>query len=169
MLCSRCTSDEDYAKVSLFLLANKRSLHPSFSTMDAVMMLYSYITDGHFIQVTDTDGRIIAMCAYYLGTPEREHVDQEVAFIDVAIVHPERRGSRLFLTGLKYTFQSILASHPEVREIRFAALAENKYVCNLYSKFSTFSHMRMGSSGEEMVFSARIDEINAFLTKFYHV
>jgi ribosomal protein S18 acetylase RimI-like enzyme len=169
MQSTRCTRDEDYAKVSLFLLANRRSLHPSFSTMDTIMMLYSYITDGHLIQVTDTDGRVIAMCAYYLGTPERDYVDQEVAFIDVAIVHPEHRGSRIFIVGLKYTFQSILAAHPEVREIRFAALSENKYVCKLYAKIAKFSHTREGSSGEETVFRAKVDEINAFLTKFYHV
>lgn len=169
MQCTRCTSDEDFAKVSLFLLANKRSLHPSFSTMDAITMLYSYITDGHLIQVTNADGLVTAMCAYYLGTPEQDYADKEVAFIDVAIAHPEYRGSRLFLTGLKYTFQSILANHAEVREIRFAALSENKYVCKLYAKFATFSYRRDGAIGEEMVFRANIDEINAFLTKFYHV
>jgi len=169
MQCSRCVTDEDYAKVSLFLLKYRHSLHPSFATMDVVTMLYSYITNGHLIQVRDDDGQIVAMCAYYLGTPEREFADRETAFIDVAVVHPEYRGTRLFLTGLTYTFKSILAEHAEVREIRFTALAENKYVCKLYDKIATFTHMRKGTAGEEKVFRANLDEISAFLTKFYQV
>jgi len=169
MQCLRCITDEDYAKVSLFLLKYKHSLHPAFMTMDVVTMLYGYITNGHLIQVRDPEGQVVAMCAYYLGTPERDFADRGTAFIDVAVVHPEYRGSRLFLTGLTYTFKSILEEHDGVREIQFAALAENQYVCRLYAKIAAFTHTREGFAGEERVFRANLDEINAFLTKFYQV
>ncbi len=166
---SRCISDDDYAAASLFLLANRRSLHPSFSTMDVVQLLYSYITDGHLVQVTDENRRIVGLGAYYVGTPEQDFADKEVAFVDVAIAHPEYRGTKVFLTGLTYMVSCIRSDHPDVREMRLAALAENEYNCRLYAKFARFSHMREGLSGEEKVFRTGIDEISAFLTKYYHV
>jgi len=169
MRMARCTSDEQLAAVSSFMLEHKRSLHASYSTMDMVMTLYSYITDGHLIQVTDADGRVIGAAAYFIGTPEREYADQEVAFIDVAIAHPAYRGTRLFLAGLNYTVQSIREHHPQVSEIRLAALSDNVYVCKLYAKFATFYHNRDGSIGQETVFRAKIDEISTFLAKFYQV
>jgi hypothetical protein len=166
---ARCTSDDDYAEASLFLLAHKRSLHPSFSTMDVVQLLYSYITDGHLVQVTDDNRRIVGLGAYYVGTPERDFADKEVAFVDVAIAHPEYRGTRVFLKGLAYMVACIRSDHPDVREMRLAALAENEYNCKLYAKFARFSYRREGSLGEELVFTTGIEEISAFLTSFYHV
>ena len=153
----------------MFLFANKRSLHPSYSTMDVVQLLYSYITDGHLVQVTDENRRIVGLGAYYVGTPEQEFADKDVAFVDVAIAHPEYRGTRVFLKGLAYMVACIRSDHPGVRELRLAALAENEYNCKLYAKFAKLSHIREGSLGEEVVFTTGIEEISAFLTRFYHV
>ncbi len=169
MLCRRCTSDEDLAKVSLFILKNKRSLHPSFTTMDTVSLIYSYITDGHLFQFTDTDNRVIGAWAYYHGTPELDFGDKEVIFVDIGIADKAYRGTRIFIQGLKFLVTQVIEDYPDVQEIRLAALSNNAYICKLYSKIFHLSHRRQGVVGEETVFSTRIDQLGSFLKKFDHV
>ena len=169
MYCKPCISDEDLANVSRFILNNKRSLHPSFTTLDTVALLYSYITNGHLIQVVDDNHGVIGAMAYYIGTPEEDFKDKEVVFADIAIADRSYRGSRLFIRGLKYFLNQILTDHPEVQEFRLAALSENEYICKLYAKFSNITHKREGSIGEETVFSAKIREIRSFIRKFVNV
>lgn len=162
----RCVSDEDLANVSLFFLHYKRDLHPSFTTMDAVTVLYMYMTQGYLIQVTDDNNRVIGASAYYHGTQEQKFKDKDVAFVDMAVIDNAYRGTLLFIKGLRYMVSRIVEDHPEARELRFAALAENDYLCKLYSKFTETSYTREGMVGEEMVFCVKINKIRAILNKF---
>ena len=164
--CQRCESDDDYAKVSLFLLAHKHDLHPAISTLEMVSLIYSYVTQGHLVKVTDADNQVIGAAAYYFGTPDQEFLNQEVALLDVAIFDQARRGTRAFLQGLQYLVREIVDGNPAVKEIQLAAQADNHYLCRLYGKFARASFTREGSHGQEIVFSEKIVEIQLFLNRF---
>jgi len=40
--------------------------------VDTVSLLYSYLTQGHFLQAVNTNGQVIGILAYYYGTPEED-------------------------------------------------------------------------------------------------
>jgi hypothetical protein len=167
--CKACVSDDDFAKVSLFILNHKRDLHPSFSTTDMVTLIYSYVTQGRMIYTADADDRVIGAAAYYIGTPEQEFQDKEVALVDMAISDRAYRGSRLFIKGLRYMVGRILEEQQEVQEFRLAALAENDYLCKLYSKFTSTRYTREGAQGKEIVFCEKIYKLRTMLNKFQKV
>jgi hypothetical protein len=154
--CIRCKHDEDIIKASLFLFEHKHDLHPSFTTMDMVALLYTYISEGHLLYAADADNQVIGAAAYYHGTPEHDFKDKEVALVDIAVFAKAYRGTRLFVRGLTYMVNQIINEHPEVMELRLAALSENVYVSKLYSKFTTSSYSCEGIIGEENVFSVNI-------------
>ncbi|GAA3407007.1 hypothetical protein ACFFNY_00010 [Paenibacillus hodogayensis] len=165
-LCKRCSTDEDFAKISLFILDRRHDLHPSFTTLDTVGLLYGYINQGHSILVEDDEGRVVGATAFYHGTPDREFEDKEVAFVDLAIMDKAYRGTRLFLQGLRFLVSEIAASLTEVEEIRFVALSENAKLCRLYAKITEFSYVREGKLGNETVFCVKLNKIKAILRKF---
>ncbi|TNJ66871.1 hypothetical protein FE784_08350 [Paenibacillus hemerocallicola] len=169
MHCKRCTTDEDFAKVCLFVLDNKHELHRSFYTMDMVEVLYTYVTQAHMVFVEDADNRVIGASAYYHGTPERDFQDKDIAFLDMAIADKAYRGTRLFLVGLQYMVNQIAQEHTEVQEIRLAALADNAYLCRLYSKFTETSYSRAGTELEQLVFCVKINKLKAILRKYGRV
>ncbi|TDF97060.1 GNAT family N-acetyltransferase [Paenibacillus piri] len=168
--CRSCVSDDDFAKASLFLLAHKRDLHPSYTTLEMVTLIYSYVTQGRLICcIADDDQRIAGVAAYYQGTPEQEFKDRDVASLDAAIMAKAYRGSRLFVQGLQYMLNTIIENHPEVRELKLAALAENDYLCRLYSKFAPPQSVREGTHGKEIVFCEKINTVRDTLKKFTRV
>lgn len=166
MLCKRCTTDEDFAKVCLFVLDNKHDLHRSFYTMDMVEVLYTYVTQARMVFVEDADNRVIGAAAYYHGTPERDFQDKEIAFLDMAVADKAYRGTRLFLVGLQYMVNEIAREYPDVQEIRLAALEENAYLCRLYSKFAETSYSREETAVKQLVFCVKINKLQAFLKKY---
>lgn len=164
-----CNRDEEYAQATLFLLAHRRDLHPAFTTIDTVSLIYTYMTEGHLFQVTNEHGQIIALSAYYHGTPEQNFQDTHLAFIDIALADPAYRGSRLFVRGLHELVRAITACHQEVQELRFAALHTNAYNLKLYAKFARPVEIRAGRLGAEQVFAAPIDELHTMLSKWNKV
>lgn len=164
-----CVSDDDFSKVSLFFLERKYDLHPSFTTLQMVALLYSYITEGSLHQGVLPDGRVILAGAYYHGTPGRNFADKDVALIDSVILDRAYRGTRFFLYSLEYVIDLIRREHPEVNEVRLVALSENAYLCKLYSKFSAFAYKQEGNTGEETVFSENITKIGVTLARYRRV
>lgn len=165
----RCSSEDDLAEVSLFLLDRRHDLHPSITTLDMVTLLYQYITQGHLHCGMDRDGRVVGAFAYYVGAPEEEFADRTFVLLDIVILDKAYRGTRFFLNCLDYMEDCIRKDHPEAEKARFAALADNGYLCKLYAKFATPCYSREGASGTEMVFSERIDKICSTLQKYKHV
>jgi len=165
----RCVSEDELAEVSLFLLDRRHDLHPSIATLDMVTLLYQYITQGHLHCGMDRDGRIVGAFAYYVGAPEEEFADRTFVLIDIVISDRAYRGTRFFLNCLDYMEVIVRKDHPEVDKARFAALADNSYLCKLYAKFAAPCCRREGVSGPEMVFSERIDKICSTLRKYKHV
>ncbi|MBJ6360348.1 hypothetical protein JFN88_03300 [Paenibacillus sp. MAHUQ-46] len=167
--CKRCLSDDEISSVSQFILKNRRDLHPAYTTLDMVALLYSYITEGNLVCIVDENQRVLGASAYYLGTRERNFEDKEIVFADLVICDRTIRGSRLFMKGFIYLIELIVEEHPEVREIQFSALSENTYVCNLYAKLANKSHTREGLIGEETVFSEQVSTLKTALKKFQRV
>jgi hypothetical protein len=165
----KCVSDDDFAKASLFMLAHKRDLHASYSTLEMVTLIYSYVTQGNLICAKDADNRVIGILAYYFGTPEQEFQDKDIALVDMAIADRGYRGSRLFVQGLQYMVNEIIEVHPEVQELRLAALAENDYLRRLYAKFTSTRFERDGTHGKEVVFCEKINNLRVTLTKFTRI
>lgn len=164
-----CTTDEDFANVGLFFLQFKRDLHPSFETIDFVSAFYSHVTEAQIIMVTNAEQRVIGMTAFYIGTKEQEYSDKEIVYVDIAIGDRAYRGTRLFVDGLLFLIEHVTDNHPEVKELRLAALTDNKYLCRLYSKFTASSYQREGIAGEETVFCNNIFQIKTTLAKFQRV
>jgi hypothetical protein len=164
--CKRCVSDEDFAQASLFFIEHKRDLHPAFTTVDTLNILSSYLTQGHLLQTVDSDNRVIGVMAYYQGTPEESFENKQIAFADMAIFDKASRGTRLFVKGLRFWLSEVQKEHPEVEEMRLAALAENRYTCRLYGKFTETSYPREGTVGPEVVFCVKVNRLETILKKF---
>jgi len=164
---ARCAEDDEYAKVSSFMIDRRRDLHPSLCAVDMVTMLYGYMTDGQLHYGIDDEGRIVYACAYYLGSPEENFTNLDTVIFDVMISDKNRRGTRLFLYGLRYFLEHVTASHPEAQFVRFCALSENTYLCNLYAKFARYEGTREGSVGQESVFFMEIPQIRYTLPRFF--
>lgn len=164
-----CVTDDDYAGISLFLLERKFDLHQSFTTLQMVTLLYSYITQGYLHQGALPDGRIIVGGGCYIGTPANDFADRNVALIDSVILDKAYRGTRYFFASLQYIIDWIRKTHPEVEEVRLAALSENAYLCRLYAKFASFAYKQEGSVGEETVFAENIDRMGDILSRFRRV
>lgn len=167
--CRRCTHDDDFAKVSLFWLANKHDVHRSFVTLDIVSLLCSYATQGHLLYIADDESRVVAILAYYHGTPEKEFQDKEIVRVDIAILERAYRGTRFFLKGFRSIVDQIMEAHPDAQEFQFVAFSENAYLCRLYSKFAAVSYTRNGELGEETVFCVKIHHLKATLYDLYKV
>lgn len=164
-----CNTDDDFAKVSSFFLKHKYDLHPSFSTVRMIELLYTYMTQGHMHYGTLEDQQVVLAGAYYHGTPENDFKDKEVVLIDVVILDRNYRGSRMFVQSLIYILKWVREKHPEVNEIRLAALSDNAYLCRLYSKFAALSYKREGEDGEESIFCENINKIEGILQRFDRV
>ncbi|MGG4144425.1 hypothetical protein ABEW34_14975 [Paenibacillus algorifonticola] len=161
----RCENDEDYAKASLFLLKHRRDLHPAFTTMDTLSLLYAYLTEGQILVGLDEQHRVNSISGFYYGTPEQDFQNKAVVFVDMVIVEQKHRGTRLFAEGLNFLVHHVLESRPEVQELSLAALSENKRLCRMYAKFVEEKYKREGALGEETVFSGEIRKIGTMLRK----
>jgi len=169
IISKKCSSDEDYAKVSLFVLENIRDIHPSFTTIDTVTLLYSYLTKGFLVCSENENNEVVGAGGYYLGTPEEDFQNKDVAFVDFAIYSREKRGTRAFIQGLTYLIRMIAEEHREVEHFRLAALSDNGYLCKLYGKFAKPVYTRTGELGEETVFGCRISEIETILSAYHRI
>lgn len=171
LVCSVCDREEQLAEIGRFIFQHKKQLHPSYATLDTLSVIYSYVTEGHIIQVTDEENRIAGMTAFYHGTKENGFQDKDIIFIDIAIASTEvrQRASRVFVMGLAYLLEQVAERFPEAKRIRLVALSDNRYVCKLYSKFVRPVATRPGERGEETVFEEEITRVGDYLRKLGRV
>ena len=80
-------------------------------------------------------GRLVGMCGFFYGEPDREFRNKEVAFMYVAGILPAYRLSRVFRQGLIHTLQEFKRSGR--CEIRLQARTTDPYTNRLYSRFAT--------------------------------
>ncbi|MDG0810179.1 hypothetical protein [Cohnella rhizosphaerae] len=166
--CAVCETDDDFAQASLFLLDHMRDVHPSFSVLDTVTLVYHYIAEGFIVLVRD-GGEAVGLGAYYHGTREEAFADKEIALIDLALAARSRRGTRVFADGFGFMLRAISERHPEVREVRLAAQSDNRYLNRLYAKFARPYGVRDGALGEETLYAGPIEHILSMLVKWNRV
>lgn len=169
IVCKSCASDDDFAKVSLFALKHKREMHPSFFTLDMVASLLTYMMQGHLLFTEDESGKVTGISAYYHGTPEEEFQNRHIAMLDMAIIDPAYRRSRIFAKGLQFMVGQIAANHPEVEELHFKSLADNVYLRSMYSKIAEEAGTHDGAVGKETFFCVKLHQLKATLTSRYKV
>ncbi|WP_372635910.1 GNAT family N-acetyltransferase [Cohnella sp.] len=160
-----CVEDDDFAQVSLYMVEHRRDLHPSLCTIDMVTILYGYMSDGHLHYGVDEDGRIVGASGFYIQPSEEGVRDRASVLIDVGIVDKERRGTRLFLRGMRHMIDYVSDHYPEVEVVRLCALSDNPYLCKLYAKIAPFEGTREGSVGQESMFSGEIHRIRYILNR----
>ncbi|MFC3803329.1 hypothetical protein [Cohnella sp. GCM10012308] len=166
--CAVCETDDDFAQASLFLLEHMRDVHPSFSVLDTVTLIYHYLTEGSVVLVRE-GGEAVGLGAYYQGTREEAFADKEIALIDLALAARPHRGTRVFLDGFGFMVRTISERHPEVREVRLTAQSDNKYLNRLYAKFVRPYGVRDGALGEETLYAGPIEHILSMLGKWNRV
>lgn len=160
----RCETEQELADVSLFLLARRRDLDPSFITLDVLGMLYGYMTQGELHAARDEEGRVVGALSLYIGSPESDFADKHVAYVDMVILDPARKGTRTFLKLLSYMARHMREAHPEATHARFIAQTGNEYLCRLYRKLAEPVGTRDDKGGQVTVFFAKISDIGDVLS-----
>jgi hypothetical protein len=164
----RCTTDDEVAAACLFLFERKKDLHPSFTSLSTVTLLYRYVTEGRLVMVTDREKeRVVAVCGYFYGTPEQEYDDRDrLVLLDIVIIDRDYRRTRVFVRGFQHVLQFVQEENPHVTELRFVAQASNRYVQALYGKFAEAKELRDSELGPEQVYAVKIHSLKAFLNRF---
>lgn len=165
----RCETEQELADVSLFILARRRDLSPSFITLDTLGMLYRYMTQGELHAAFDEEARIVGALALYIGTPESDYTDKQVAYVDMIVLDPARKGTRTFLRFLNYMAAYMREAHPETTHARFIAQSNNAYLGRLYGKFARPVDTRDDKDGQVTIFFGEISYIRDVLSLYYTV
>ncbi|MBB6635260.1 hypothetical protein [Cohnella thailandensis] len=163
---SLCVTDDDFARASLFILDNRRDLHPAYDVLSTVSMLYQSIAEGHLVKAENEAGQLIGLSIYQLRKRMDEKGERTVAFAGIAAADRNYRGSRIFVGGLKYMTSTIKEKHPEAAEFELAAFSDNRYLCELYSKFARKVGTEEHELGEMSIYRATIDEIRTRMKAF---
>lgn len=162
----RCETEDEQARVSLFVLERRRDIDRAFETLNAVTMLYGYLTQGEVHYGADEDGRVVGALGLYLGTPESDFTDRHVAYVDMIVLDPARAGTRTFLNFLSWMAAYMRETHPETTHATFVAQTGNAYLCRLYAKLASPIGTRDDANGQVTIFSAEISRIGDILSQY---
>lgn len=109
---------------------------------------------------------VSAVASYTLGVRENNFENQEIIFIDCALLKKEYQNSRFFVKGFLKMIKHMLAEHSEVTEIQFYAYRHHSYIHRLYKKFATIIDEREEMFGTQDVFSVEAHKLLKFLERF---
>lgn len=152
---SRCVSDIDYARFSRFYAARCGQFHSQYSLLDALLHLVNTLSETNILLFDDDEGQLIAFIQY--------KIEDDMAFVDSAILSEDYRGSRIFYEGLRDLAIHIQTEYKDIQTVRFHALADNLYLTRLYSKFADKVGVRNGMSGLENIFDVKMEQLLKYL------
>ncbi|MNC32552.1 hypothetical protein D3C75_809140 [compost metagenome] len=152
---SRCVTDEDYARFSRFYATRSKQFYSQYSLLDALLHLVNTLSESHILLFDDDKGELIAFIQY--------KIEDQIAFVDSAMLSKEYRSSRLFYEGLRDLARHILAEYKNIQTVRFHALADNLYLTRLYSKFADNIGVRNGVNGLENIFAVNMEQLLKYL------
>jgi len=158
----KCTTDDDFAKTSIFYLEHRLDLRRDLDTIEAVTALHGYITNGHLVQITDDLRNIVGVVGYYYGTPEKEFEDKHIVLIEAAILARKNRKTAAFVRGFQQLVDTIRLEASDVRLFQFNVSADNHYLLKLYSKFAE----PISTEGSFHRYSVEIERLKEFLDRF---
>lgn len=165
----RCETEDEQARTSLFVLSRRRDIDRGFVALNAVTMLYGYMTQGELHYGADETGRIVGALGMYLGTPESNFADRHVAYVDMIVLDPGRTGTRTFLNFLSRMAVYMREAHPEATHAKFIAQTGNAYLRKLYGKLAEPIGTREDENGQVTIYFAKISHIGDVLSRYHLV
>ena len=127
-----CTQENDQESIIDFLYALKDELF--LPDKQAAQNITKLVFDKGGVVAGFHQTQLCAMLGYFLGEPDRQHANKEVAFLYVAGIAESYRLTRVFRNGLLFTLRGL--QEFGVREIRLQAEAANPYTNRLYARFA---------------------------------
>ncbi|MDT9720080.1 hypothetical protein QVE09_14280 [Paenibacillus sp. ClWae2A] len=149
--------DEDYARFARFYLTNSDEFDEQYMLHDALLHLISTVQQAHLLLFDDEQGQLSAFIQY------RYTKDRNTAFIDSAILAEKYRSSRVFFAGLRDVVLWICEENCDIQTLQFHAVAENRYINRLYSKFAKRTDVQVRNGRTEHVYTAELDTLLAYL------
>ncbi|MDR7317507.1 GNAT family N-acetyltransferase [Brevibacillus nitrificans] len=162
----KCTSDEDYAKFTLYFIRHRREFHPFFTLYDTLSHIFETLPHARIILVEDLKDNIIGWGHYqYDNTDYQDEPQGEIVLVNSVILDQKFRSSRLFIHGFRYLANQIAEENPSVKLFQFSAREDHPYLNRLYSKFAKSIGKRKGYVGTENIYSTEFDSLLSYLNR----
>ncbi|WP_339297604.1 GNAT family N-acetyltransferase [Paenibacillus sp. FSL R5-0623] len=149
--------DADYARFAHFYLANSEEFDEQYMLHDALLHLISTLLHSRLLLLDDEQGRLGGFGQY------RYTEDRQTAFIDSVMLAKPHRSSRVFFAGFRDLVLQICQENDEIQTLQFHAVANNRYINRLYSKFSTHTDTQERNGRTEHVYTAELDSLLVYL------
>ncbi|MDQ0171250.1 GNAT family N-acetyltransferase [Paenibacillus tundrae] len=149
--------DSDYARFTRFYLANSEEFDQQYMLHDALIHLISTLPETHLLLLDDEQGQLGGYGQY------RYTEDRKKVFIDSVILEKSHRSSRVFFAGFRDLVLHLCQENPEIQALQFHAVANNRYVNRLYSKFAKHTDTQVREGRTEHVYTAELDELLDYL------
>ena len=155
-----CESDKEYAQFTLFFIRNRTDFHSELSVRDVLHRILENIEHSHILLAYDSTQSPIAWVQYWYTDEEQEpSSDEENLFIDSLFIDKKNRSTRTFFKLFSELFNQIAEENKQIKDVRFCALANNKYVNRLYSKFATIIGQRESYRGTDNIYSTDFKQL----------
>jgi hypothetical protein len=115
------------------------------------MLIYS----GHPRRVIGAAG-----CVY--GTGPNDYEDRQICQVETVFLQKTYRRSRVFLQGLQYLLNMILADNPAVETVQFWTAADDLELQRLFSKLSSLPDSSHTISNSLMLYSISFQELRNY-------
>lgn len=161
-----CESDKDYAQFTLFFIRNRTDFHSKLSVQDVLQRVLENIENSQILLAYDSTQSPIAWVQYWYTDEEQGLSSDEVnLFIDSLFIEKKNRSTRTFFKLFSELFNQIAEENKQIKDVRFCALANNKYVNRLYSKFATIVGERESYLGTDNIYSANFKQLLHFANR----
>jgi radical SAM superfamily enzyme YgiQ (UPF0313 family) len=157
--------DHNYEKFTLYILENRKELHPQFTTPMTFYLLGTQSFYGECLIAIDSNQQVVGALGYIYGTPEGDFEDQHVVRINMVHIAEHYRGSSLFYNGLKHFINKLNTTAKKITEVQFFIPKENVSLQRLCLKFSKKIRESTSSFGSEILYSADFHELCKYVRK----
>lgn len=156
-LAKPCASDSDYARFARFYLRRSKEFRSQYTIYEAAAHILTTMQGTRILLFENESGELIGFIQY-------QYVESEAtAFIESVILSEEYRSSRVFFEGFRDLARQVCREYAGVKQFRFHALSDNRYLNRLYGKFAAKSGERNGADGTENVYIAELDGLLTYL------
>jgi len=129
-----CSNDDDYESFARFFMENRNAFYRPYDVKSASSIISQSIQHGNIILFYNKLDEPVGLIIYYIGTRQNNFEDKHVAYIDFILIRKDYHGTRVFLDGMKAIAEVLEPTG--IREIRFGADADNRYLKVLYGKLA---------------------------------
>jgi hypothetical protein len=155
-----CETDEHFEKYAKFMIHNRKEMNLNIKNL--ISALCNHFSDGKIIIVLNEHQDVIASAVYFIGTPENNFKDNEIALLDSTILLEEYRTSFIFIKGLKKITNDIQQTKGKVKDVRLLVEKNNIYLNRLYGKFAEIQ----GERDNVLIYSTSLEKLVNFIKMF---